>query len=98
MSNRKNLRLMRKFILFLFFTIAICGIWTVQQLQFSTTSVSSLVLSEFEALADKTPSNLFNCSCGLIWGSGCRRDNWGVDCATSDTELCSDFDGNCSGS
>ena len=97
MLNRKNLRLMRKFILFLFFTIAICGIWTVQQLQFSTSPRSISSFTEIEALAaNEDPSDLFNCICGLIWGSGCRRDNWGVDCATSDTRLCSDFDGNCS--
>ena len=89
---------MKKFILLLFPVMTICGIWTVQQLQPSTTPASSLVFSEFEALADKTPSDLYNCSCGLLWGNGCRRDNWGVDCATSDTKLCSDFDGNCSGS
>ena len=55
------------------------------------------MLAGFQAFAaDEKPSDLFNCSCGLIWGNGCRRDNWGVDCAESDTRLCSDFDGNCS--
>ena len=89
---------MKKIILLLFFIITARGFCVVQQLQSSTSSVSSLILTEPEALASEKPSDLFNCSCGLIWGSGCRRDNWGVDCATSDTALCSDFDGNCSGS
>lgn len=88
---------MKKYALFLFFAIAYCGIWSAQQLQSLANSDSTLVLADFKAFAaNEEPSDLFNCSCGLIWGSGCRRDNWGVDCATSDTRLCSDFDGNCS--
>ena len=88
---------MKKRILFLFFAIGFCGFCCVQQLQSPTNSDSTLVLAGFQAFAaDEKPSDLFNCSCGLIWGNGCRRDNWGVDCAESDTRLCSDFDGNCS--
>lgn len=88
---------MKKYFLFLFFAIAFCGIWSVRQLQSPANSDSMLALTDFKAFAaNEKPSDLFNCSCGLIWGSGCRRDNWGVDCATSDTRLCSDFDGNCS--
>lgn len=88
---------MKKYILFLFFAIDFCGIWCVQQLQSPVSSDSTLLLAGFKAFAaNEKPSDLLNCSCGLIWGSGCRRDNWGVDCATSETILCSDFDGNCS--
>ena len=53
---------MKKIILLLFFIITARGFCVVQQLQSSTSSVSSLILTEPEALTSEKPSDLFNCS------------------------------------
>lgn len=58
--------------------------------------MTEISLNEVEALANDEWNDLVSCSCGLLWGSGCKRDNWGVDCATSGIADCSRYDGSCS--
>lgn len=87
---------MNKFVSLFIFSVIVCGVLTIHQLQKHENLPSSILNFEQEALADKTPSDLYNCSCGLLWGTGCKRDNWGVDCYTGETLSCADFNKDCS--
>ena len=40
-------------------------------------------------------SDVVVCSCGLIWGKGCKADNWGARCNGLNSPSCSLWDGNC---
>lgn len=64
---------------------------------YNKTNVPDLFNANVEALASGEGNGSdFNCRCGLLWGDGCRSDNWGSKCAPSGAIYCSDYDGNCS--
>lgn len=76
--------------------LAIIAGYNIYELKNNTDKDMDLTLNDVEALADEEWSDLLHCSCGLLWGSGCKRDNWGVGCAVNSETDCSKFDGNCS--
>lgn len=36
------------------------------------------------------------CNCGLIWGTGCKADNYGARCNDINAVMCYQWDSNCS--
>jgi len=44
--------------------------------------LSSLALADVEALANESTGggDKVNCNCGLLWGIGCKADNYGATC------------------
>lgn len=57
--------------------------------QFTIANIISINNASAEGGGD-----LVNCNCGLIWGKGCRADNYGATCASGDN--CQSGNSNCS--
>lgn len=53
------------------------------------------LIEDIEAIAQGESGSGVSCSCGFMWGSGCKADNHGSTCA-SGTQRCWEYDRNCS--
>jgi hypothetical protein len=73
--------------------IAVAGAWNFAQNQEEVT-LSDLALEKVEALAKEADG--VECSCGALWGTGCKADNHGARCNPADASKCWEYAGNCS--
>ena len=53
-------------------------------------------LLNIESMAQSEGSGGVNCNCSLIYGSGCKADNYGASCNPSGTADCWNYSRNCS--
>ncbi len=82
-------------IVIVFASLAVITGWNFNQKE-KETQMFNMNLTNIEALANNEWEDLYHCSCGLIWGTGCKRDNWGVDCAINSSQDCSLYNTSCS--
>ena len=54
-----------------------------------------VALSDIEVSARNENGIDWRCNCGLLWGTGCKSDNYGSYCAPAGTATCWIWDANC---
>lgn len=63
--------------------------------EISLSLIHKIAQAEAESGAGGGGERLVPCRCGLLWGSGCRANNYGCWCAPESATFCSIYDGNC---
>ena len=63
----------------------------------TNSKMTDLMSANLEALTqnEDNEEEPNRCRCGLLWGEGCRMDNWGRLCAPEGTWNCGPYQSNC---
>ncbi|MCX6327674.1 MAG: hypothetical protein NT144_13640 [Bacteroidia bacterium] len=88
---------MKKKVLFGLGALAILAMLTfnVSLTKDSQNGEISLNSIETVAVAQAEDPPGVNCNCPLLWGTGCKADNYGATCAPDGTTQCWLYDRNC---